>query len=308
VNAPAEHRETAPEVIGSIAELRARLAATKREAPPAGREPHVVLVPTMGALHDGHLSLVERAREIGDIVVVSIFVNPLQFGAGEDLDRYPRTLDADVARLADAGVPFVFAPTAREMYPDGAPSTRITAGEVGTLFEGAARPGHFAGMLTVVAKLFSIVGPDVAVFGQKDAQQVFLVQRMVADLNLPLRIEVVPIVREPGGLALSSRNRYLDEEQRAGARALSAALAAAASVARSGQATAGQALAAARGVIDAAPMVKLDYLVVVHPHTFLPVGDDYRGPARMLVAALVGTTRLIDNTALDLDLGPASAS
>ena len=297
---------TGPEVIGDIAGLRRRLAAARKEAERAGGSSRVVLVPTMGALHDGHLSLVRRALEIGDIVVVSIFVNPLQFGAGEDLDRYPRTLDADVARLAEAGVPFVFAPTAREMYPDGAPGTRVTAGEVGALYEGAARPGHFDGMLTVVAKLFNIVGPDVAVFGQKDAQQVFLVERMVADLNLPLRIDVVPIVREPSGLALSSRNRYLDAQQRAGADVLSRALAAAASVARQADATAGDTLAAAREVIDAVPMVKLDYLVVVHPQTFLPVGDDYRGPARMLVAALVGTTRLIDNTALDLDTGAGS--
>jgi pantoate--beta-alanine ligase len=306
VNASAAPGQAEPEVVGGIADLRSRISAVQQEAARDGRPARVVLVPTMGALHDGHLSLDARARELGEIVVVSIFVNPLQFGAGEDLDRYPRTLDADLARLAGAGVTFVFAPTAREMYPDGAPSTRVTAGQVGGLFEGAARPGHFDGVLTVVAKLFGIVGPDVAVFGQKDAQQVFLVQRMVDDLNLPLRIEVAPIVREPGGLALSSRNRYLDEPQRAGAHALSAGLAAAASVAP--DATAGEALAAARDVIDAAPMVKLDYLVVVHPHTFLPVGDDYRGPARMLVAALVGTTRLIDNTALDLDLGPASAS
>ncbi|RNE67474.1 pantoate--beta-alanine ligase [Cryobacterium tepidiphilum] len=290
--------------MGSIADVRARLAAARQEG--AAAVPRVALVPTMGALHDGHLALVERAREIADIVVVSIFVNPLQFGAGEDLDRYPRTLDADLTRLAEAGVPFVFAPTAREMYPEGSPGTRVTAGAVGSLYEGAARPGHFDGMLTVVAKLFNIVGPDVAVFGQKDAQQVFLVQRMVADLDLPLRIDVAPIVREESGLALSSRNRYLDEAQRAAAHALSAALAAAASVARGGDATAGQALAAARDAIEAAPMVKLDYLVVVHPHTFLPVGDDYRGPARMLVAALVGTTRLIDNTALDLDTGRTS--
>jgi pantoate--beta-alanine ligase len=173
----------------------------------------------------------------------------------------------------------------------------VTAGDVGSLYEGAARPGHFDGMLTVVAKLFNIVGPDVAVFGQKDAQQVFLVKRMVADLNLPLSIEVVPIVREDTGLALSSRNRYLDETEAASARAISAGLEAAIAEAPSGVEAA---ITAAGAVIEAQPPVKLDYLVVVHPQTFLPVDDDYRGPARMLVAAVVGTTRLIDNAPLDL--------
>ncbi|TFC83461.1 pantoate--beta-alanine ligase [Cryobacterium cheniae] len=295
---------TKPEVIGTIEELRSRLAdAQKRieceraERGEAGGPPRIVLVPTMGALHAGHLTLVRRARSIGDIVVVSIFVNPLQFGVGEDLGSYPRTLEADVAALAEEGVPFVFAPTSQVIYPDGAASTRVTAGAVGSLFEGAARPGHFDGMLTVVAKLFNIVGPDVAVFGQKDAQQVFLVERMLADLNFRPAIEVVPIVREDGGLALSSRNLALEPVQRAAARALSAGLEAAASVAAQG---AQVALQAAHARIDAQPLVKLDYLVVVDPQTFLPVGDEHHGPARMLVAALVGHTRLIDNVALDL--------
>jgi pantoate--beta-alanine ligase len=288
---------TRPEVIGTIAELRDRLCLTTENSAVAGADTRVVLVPTMGALHAGHLALVRRARELGDIVVVSIFVNPLQFGAGEDLDRYPRTLDADVALLAELGVPYVFAPRAQEMYPNGAAETRVTAGHVGTLYEGAARPGHFDGMLTVVAKLINIVDPDVAVFGQKDAQQVYLIERMVAELDFRVAIEVVPTVREEGGLALSSRNRYLDAEQKQSARSLSAGLRAAASVASQG---ASAALAAAHAVIDAQPLVKLDYLVVVHPQTFLPVDDDYRGPARMLVAALVGSTRLIDNVPLDI--------
>ncbi|TFC86893.1 pantoate--beta-alanine ligase [Cryobacterium sp. TmT2-59] len=286
---------TTPEVITSIDELRSRLASARERAVPG--DARIVLVPTMGALHAGHLTLVRRARSRGDIVVVSIFVNPLQFGAGEDLNTYPRTLDADVAALAAEGVDFVFAPTSQVMYPAGAASTRVTAGAVGALYEGAARPGHFDGMLTVVAKLFNIVGPDLAVFGQKDAQQVFLVERMLADLDFRLALEIVPIVREEGGLALSSRNRNLDPAQRLAARSLSAGLDAAASAAPQGVAAA---LAAAHARIDVQPLVKLDYLVVVDPRTFLPVGADHVGPARMLVAALVGNTRLIDNVALDI--------
>jgi pantoate--beta-alanine ligase len=288
---------TKPEVIDTIDELRNRLCLAKQNAAARGGDAHVVLVPTMGALHDGHRALVRRAVAVGDIVVVSIFVNPLQFGVNEDLDTYPRTLDADVAALAEEGAAFVFAPHAREMYPDGASSTRLTAGTVGGLYEGAARPGHFDGMLTVVAKLFNIVEPDIAIFGQKDAQQVFLVERMVADLNLRVRIEVVPTVREDNGLALSSRNRNLDEPARTAARSLSVGLSAAAAAAHAGVPAA---IVAAHAVIGAAPLVKLDYLVVVHPHTYLPVDDDYRGQARMLVAAVVGSTRLIDNISLDI--------
>lgn len=312
MSAESQVEPTAPQVIGSISELRQRLtearlqasAATSRRAGDTRRPPRVVLVPTMGALHAGHLSLVARAQELGDIVVVSIFVNPLQFGAGEDLDSYPRTLQADVAALAPLGVPFVFAPTALEMYPNGPTATRVTAGDAGTLYEGAARPGHFDGMLTVVAKLFNIVGCDAAVFGQKDAQQVFLVRRMVADLNLPVEIEVAPTVRESTGLALSSRNQYLTEAEKLGAGAISAGLRAAEAAAPNARA----AVAAAHGIIDTQPLVKLEYLVVVHPQSFLPVDDDYRGAARMLVAAYVGTTRLIDNVPLDLNSPPSRVS
>ncbi|WP_130177247.1 pantoate--beta-alanine ligase [Cryobacterium sp. SO1] len=288
---------TKPEVIDTIDELRSRLCLAKQNAAAKGGDAHVVLVPTMGALHDGHRALVRRAVAVGDIVVVSIFVNPLQFGVNEDLDTYPRTLDTDVAALAEEGADFVFAPHAREMYPDGASSTRLTAGAVGGLYEGAARPGHFDGMLTVVAKLFNIVEPDIAIFGQKDAQQVFLVERMVADLNSREQIEVVPTVREDNGLALSSRNRNLDEPARTAARSLSVGLAAAAAAADAGVPAA---IVAAHAVIGAAALVKLDYLVVVHPHTYLPVDDGYRGQARMLVAAVVGSTRLIDNISLDI--------
>ena len=287
---------TTPEVIDTIGALRTRLTGERERR--GGAAPRLVLVPTMGALHAGHLALARRARELGDIVVVSIFVNPLQFGAGEDLASYPRTLDADVAALATVGVDIVFAPTGRVMYPHGKSSTKVTAGPVGAILEGAARPGHFDGMLTVVAKLINIVDPDVVVFGQKDAQQVFLVETMLEDLDFRPVIEVVPIVREDGGLALSSRNRNLDEAQRAAAKALSAGLVAAASVAGRGVAAAEE---AARETIDAQPLVKLDYLVVVDPLTFLPVAADHHGPARMLVAALVGSTRLIDNAAIDLN-------
>lgn len=289
-----------PVVVTAIADLRAALAVARSEAriegpadAPAGR---VILVPTMGALHEGHLRLVRRARDLGGIVVVSIFVNPLQFGAGEDLDRYPRTLDADVAAL-NGLADFVFAPTAAEMYPRGESSTRVTAGAVGRLYEGASRPGHFDGMLTVVAKLFAIVQPDVAVFGQKDAQQVHLVGRMVDDLNLPLSIAVVDTVREVDGLALSSRNRYLDPVARAAAVALSRALAAGAEAVTGGVVAT---LAAARRSVEAEPVVRLDYLVMVDQETFLEVAPDHHGPALMLIAARVGTTRLIDNERIAL--------
>ncbi|MFF2052907.1 pantoate--beta-alanine ligase [Leifsonia sp. NPDC058194] len=284
-----------PHVVTTIAELRALVARARREADssgpsgdPAGR---VVLVPTMGALHDGHLRLVGRARDLGGVVVVSIFVNPLQFGPGEDLDRYPRTLDADVAAL-EGLADIVFAPTAAEMYPQGESSTRVTAGEGGSLFEGASRPGHFDGMLTVVAKLFGIVQPDVAVFGQKDAQQVHLVGRMIDDLNLPLTLAVVDTVREDDGLALSSRNRYLAGPDRAAAVALSQALSAGADAAAGGVEAA---LAAARARIDTESAVKLDYLVIVDQPSFHEAAPGHHGPALMLVAARVGTTRLIDN-------------
>jgi len=287
-----------PEIITSIAELRERIAQARRDArqdgpadAPTGR---VILVPTMGALHEGHLRLVSRARDLGGIVVVSIFVNPLQFGPGEDLDRYPRTLDADVVAL-EGLADIVFAPNAAEMYPKGPSETRVTAGESGTLFEGASRPGHFDGVLTVVSKLFNIVQPDVAVFGQKDAQQVHVIGRMVDDLNLPVTIAVVDTVREDDGLALSSRNRYLEGDDRLAAVALSRALAAGADAAAGGV---DAALAAARARIAEQPDVKLDYLAIVDPETFREASPDHHGPALMLIAARVGTTRLIDNQRL----------
>ena len=252
---------------------------------------------TMGALHEGHLSLVRRARELAEIVVVSIFVNPLQFGEAADLDRYPRTIDNDVAALAGEGVDIVFVPGESEMYPLGATETRVSGGHVATLLEGASRPGHFDGMLTVVAKLFNIVRPSVAVFGQKDAQQIFLVRRMVAELNFPLEIDVAPTVREADGLALSSRNRFLDAEHRAAALVLVEALRAAQSSAANGLAVA---LAEATAAFGDHKAAALDYIVAVQPDTFLPVDDAYEGEAVLLIAAQLGAIRLIDNALIQL--------
>ncbi len=278
--------------VTTIAELRALVAGRRADGA------SIALVPTMGALHDGHLALVRRARELADVVVVSIFVNPLQFGPNEDLERYPRTFETDVAALAGLGVDAVFAPGVDEMYPRGADGgTTVHAGPIGARYEGASRPGHFDGMLTVVAKLFGIAQPDLAVFGQKDAQQVFLVSRMVVDLNLPVRIETVPTVREPDGLALSSRNRYLDPAQRQAALVLVESLRAAEAAAGDGPSELLAEGVAAFGDHDG---VSLDYFVVVDPETFLPVGDDFRGRALVLVAALVGSTRLIDNAFVDI--------
>ena len=273
--------------VGPVAETRAAVAALRK----GGRS--VALVPTMGALHEGHLALVARARELADAVVASVFVNPLQFGPAEDFDRYPRTLEQDRAVLDAAGVDLLFAPAVSDMYPDGGVQVSVHAGPVGDELEGAVRPGHFDGMLTVVAKLLHIVAPDEVLFGRKDAQQVFLVRRMVADLDLPVHVETVPTVREEGGLARSSRNRFLSPEGRRAALALSAALAAAVRVAPGADAS--TALAAARAVLDQEPSLAVDYLVAVDPASFRPVDDRYRGAALVLVAARVGGTRLIDN-------------
>jgi pantoate--beta-alanine ligase len=283
---------SSPVVVETIEAIRSELAALRAQ----GRT--VALVPTLGALHDGHLEHVKRARKLADVVVVSIFVNPLQFGANEDLDKYPRDLAGDLAKLEKYGVEYVFAPTVAQMYPDGGTQVKVTGGQVATLFEGRSRPGHFDGVLTVVAKLLHIVQPDVATFGQKDAQQLFLVQRMVKDLDLPVRVEVIETVREADGLALSSRNRYLGPADRKAARALSRAIEAAQSA---GDRGIDAVLAAAQSVLMDEELVKLDYLKVVDPKTFLPVDDGYRGAARVLIAAQVGPARLIDNDSLYLN-------
>lgn len=261
----------------------------------------IALVPTMGALHEGHRSLIRLAREHAEHVVVSVFVNPLQFGPNEDFSRYPRTFDADQRVCEEEGVRVIFAPSADEMYlPDR--QVEVSAGDMGRVVEGAFRPGHFDGVLTVVLKLFNLVRPDVAVFGQKDAQQLALIRRMVADLNVPVSIVAAPTVREPDGLALSSRNRYLSEADRRTALALSRALRAGTERART--AGPGGILDAARAVLEEAarfdPPLLLDYVVLADPATFTPVGDDHRGEAILAVAAKVGTTRLIDNVVLTL--------
>jgi pantoate--beta-alanine ligase len=272
--------------VRTVVELRSAISSWRRTGET------VALVPTMGALHEGHLALVARAQELADVVVTSVFVNPLQFGPAEDFDRYPRTLDTDTAALDAARVDLLFAPTVTDMYPDGRTQVTVSAGPVGGQLEGRVRPGHFDGVLTVVVKLLQIVGPDVVLFGRKDAQQVFLVGRMVRDLDIPTRVEVVPTVREADGLARSSRNRYLSADARAAATALPAALAAAAASTGDG---ASSMLAAASAVLAGTAGVDVDYLVAVDPATFEPVPDGYRGPALVLVAARVGGTRLIDN-------------
>lgn len=282
---------TLPDVETTIAGLRSRLDAVRA----AGST--VALVPTMGSLHEGHLALVEHAREVADVVVVSVFVNPMQFGPTEDFERYPRDLDADRATLAGHGVAAVFAPEADEMYPTGPVQTRVSAGNLGGMYEGRSRAGHFDGVLTVVAKLLNIAQPTIAVFGEKDAQQVFLVQRMVRDLDLRTRIDVVETVRADDGLALSSRNAYLDERYRRAARTIPDALEAAESAADRGI---DAVIAAAQGVLMGSNEVELDYFALVRPDTFQSIDDDHHGPARALIAARVGTTRLIDTTLLHL--------
>ena len=254
----------------------------------------VMLVPTMGALHDGHLALVRAAKRVpGSVVVVSIFVNPLQFGVDEDLDAYPRVLDDDLSLLRGEGVEIAFTPSAVAMYPDG-PRTTVYPGTLGSELEGSARPTHFAGMLTVVCKLLQIVTPDQIFFGEKDYQQLVLVREMVRDLNIDVQVVGVPIVRETDGLAMSSRNRYLNAAQRELAGILSAALLAGSHAASGG---ADEALRAAGSVLSEVPAIDVDYL---------EVRDSALGPApvsgagRLLVAARLGKTRLLDNVAIEI--------
>jgi pantoate--beta-alanine ligase len=271
----------------------AGIAAVTRALRGAGRR--IALVPTMGALHAGHRELIRHARRMpgATVTVVSIFVNPLQFGPNEDLARYPRPLEADLAACREEGVELVFTPGVADMYPEGA-DTVVTPGVLGTEMEGAVRPGHFPGVLTVVSKLFHIVAPDAALFGEKDYQQLVLVQKMVRDLDFFLSIVGVPIVREPDGLAMSSRNVYLSPEERKRALVLSRALRAGAEVAARGR---DAVLATARGVLAEEPEVAVDYLELRAPDLG-PVPA--LGQARLLVAARVGATRLIDNIAVRL--------
>jgi pantoate--beta-alanine ligase len=318
------------------------LLSTKAELAAArpGLPAPVVLVPTMGALHAGHRALLRAARARAGLdpaagsVIVSIFVNPLQFRPGEDLDRYPRTLEADLAMCAEEGVRGVFAPSAAEVYPGGPPEVTVDPGPMGRVFEGEFRPGFFGGVLTVVLKLFHLTRPDVAVFGEKDAQQLALVRRLVSDTDLGLAIEPVPTVRDADGLATSSRNRYLSAADRALALALPRALRAGAAAAAAGDAPeeapgdgpgdapgdapedapgdghgAGDAaavLAAAQEVLRAEPALAVDYVAVVDPRTFAPAGPGYAGPALIVAAVTAGGTRLIDNVPVMLTAVPVS--
>jgi pantoate--beta-alanine ligase len=254
------------------------------------------VVMTMGALHEGHRELLRAAALRADHVIATIFVNPLQFGPNEDFDRYPRTFAADLDMCAAEGVDVVFAPSREEMYPGGEPQVRVTPGPLGEILEGASRPGFFHGVLTVVLKLLQLTRADLAFFGEKDYQQLALVRRMALDLELPVEVVGVPTVREPDGLALSSRNRYLDAAERRTALTLSAALTAGAAAAAAGAGPDG-ALAAAHKRFAEGTGAELDYLVLTDPE----MGPaPAKGPARLLVAARVGTTRLIDNLPADL--------
>jgi pantoate--beta-alanine ligase len=290
-------------VIPILARTRLGLAAARRTL-----QPPVVLVPTMGALHNGHRALLARAGEIAQpngSILVSIFVNPLQFGAGEDLDQYPRALESDVLTCAEAGADVVFAPATSQMYPREQLIT-VDPGPTGQLLEGASRPGFFTGVLTVVLKLFELTRPDVAVFGEKDAQQLALVRQLTADFDLGIEIASVPTVRDPDGVAVSSRNRYLSATERAVARGLPRALRAGREAQNAGP---DAVLKAAQAVLDEAardqPPLVMDYLALADPDTFEPVTAGYTGPALLLAAARAGATRLIDNVPLMLG-GPGN--
>jgi pantoate--beta-alanine ligase len=289
--------------VTGLSETRLVHTRAELEAARAGRIGDVAVVMTMGALHDGHLALVRAARRRARTVIVTVFVNPLQFGPSEDFARYPRTLEADLKLCEQAEVDLVFAPPVEEVYPGGEPLVRIAPGPMGEVLEGAHRPGHFAGMLTVVNKLINLTAPDYAYFGEKDAQQLALIRRMALDLNLPVEIVGVPTVREPDGLARSSRNRFLSAAARTSALSLSRAL-----YAGAGERTPAAIASAARAVLDEAaraePPVELDYLALIDPADCTEVGDDYRGEAVLAVAAKVGPTRLIDN--LPLRIGPGA--
>jgi len=254
------------------------------------------LVPTMGALHEGHLSLVRAAKSSCQVVAASIFVNPTQFGPNEDLAKYPRPIERDRKLLEDEGVDLLFAPSVEEMYPRGA-MTWVTVEELSDKLDGRSRPGHFRGVTTIVAKLFHAVEPDAAFFGQKDAAQAAIIRRMVRDLKFSVEIVVCPIVREPDGLAMSSRNAYLDQPQRKQALVLQRSLMRVKQLAEAGESVADQLIAAAKEVFVEEPAVRLDYFEIVNPDSLDPVRDVSKG-ALVAVAAFVGSTRLIDNILL----------
>jgi pantoate--beta-alanine ligase len=293
--AAAECADPGPKLVRTKAEVRAWVAAQRAKGKTVG------LVPTMGYLHEGHLSLVDRARELADVAAMSIFVNPLQFGPAEDLEHYPRDLERDLELAAGRGTALVFAPSAAEMYPQGEPRVSIVPDEeIGGRLDGASRPGHFRGVLTVVAKLFGIFTPDVAVFGQKDWQQAALITRMAAELDLPVRVEIAPIVRDPDGLAMSSRNVYLSPAERTSARALSRALERVREMYVQGERDAAVLRAALWDGI-AVPGVEPEYAEVVDSRT-LGLVERAGGGTLCAVAARVGKTRLIDNALLPPDV------
>jgi pantoate--beta-alanine ligase len=278
-------------VIRTIAATRAACERARAEGRTVG------FVPTMGAFHEGHRSLLRRARGERDLVVVSIFVNPLQFGDPADLEAYPRDERADLEMARGEGVDLVFAPSADEMYPNGEPEFTVDPGPLGERLEGASRLGHFRGVATVVAKLFDTVGPCTAYFGEKDAQQLAVIRGMVRDLSLPVDVRMCPVVREPDGLALSSRNRLLSHDEREAATCLFLALSEAAELARAGERDPGRLVAAMAREIGATPLAHIDYVAVVDEQTFEEVRT-IDGPARALVAARFGRVRLIDTLLL----------
>lgn len=281
--------------VSTAAALRAELARAREDARVLGGG-RVAFVPTMGALHAGHLALVAEARRHADVVAMSIFVNPLQFGPAEDFARYPRDADGDAAKARAAGVDLLFTPDVAELYPRE-PRVRVVPGPMADRWEGAVRPGHFAGVLTVVAKLLHLVQPDAVVFGQKDAQQVALVRAMVRDLDFPLAVVVAPTVREADGLALSSRNAYLNAAERASARCIPEALAAAERLFAAGERDAGALLGAAGAVLARDPGLAPDYVGLADPETLEPVHAAARGTL-LMAAVRAGRTRLLDNVVL----------
>jgi pantoate--beta-alanine ligase len=286
IEAQAADRER-PATPPALARTRAELAVERAKL--SGR---VAVVMTMGALHEGHATLFRRARERFDSVIATIFLNPLQFGPGEDLAKYPRTFDTDLGLCTREGVDLLFAPGPDVVYPEGDPGVRVSAGRLGSLLEGASRPGHFDGVLTVVSKMLHLTRPHAALFGQKDAQQLLLIRRMVRDLDFGCEVIAVPTVREPDGLAMSSRNTYLSALDREVAMTLPRALHDGIMHAPEGASAIRR---AARDVLVREPLCRVDYLVLADPETLDDVPEWYRGEALLAVAARVGTTRLIDN-------------
>ena len=281
-----------PKVVTDVDELREALHAVRRQGKRIG------FVPTMGALHDGHLSLVRASNEECDCTVVSIYVNPSQFGPSEDYGQYPRTLEADLDALAEYRVPLVFLPSNEVVYP-GAYATWVEVGSVADPLEGACRPGHFRGVATIVLKLFNMVGPDVAYFGQKDYQQALVIKRMAEDLNLPVAIRVCPIIREPDGLAMSSRNAYLSPDARQRALVLWKSLSLAGELVEQGERNAAAIAEKMRELILSARDAKIDYVALVDPETLEPVSR-IQGRTLAAVAVRIDNTRLIDNRLLEL--------